>query len=68
MWNKAVPKYGFPVFQAVVKDHLDVVKYFIEDLGFDVNAKDKAGWSLLHWAVKYGAKNVLKYLIKKVQT
>ena len=64
-WKEAVKRYGFPASQAAAKDHLEVVKYFVEELGFDINAKDKEDWTLLHWAAYFGSKKVAKYLIKK---
>ena len=65
IWDEAVKKYGFPVSQAVAKGHLDVLKYFIEELHFDVNKKDKEGLTLLHWGAYFGHLNVVKYLVSK---
>ncbi|HEY4258516.1 MAG TPA: ankyrin repeat domain-containing protein [Schlesneria sp.] len=37
------------LFQAVTACRIDMIRYFI-DLGADVNARDDAGMSVLHWA------------------
>lgn len=37
----------------------------MEDLGFNVNKKDKDGWTLLHWAANYGQVKIAEYLITK---
>ena len=66
IWNEPIKKYGFPVSQAAAHGRLDVLKYFVEDLGFDVNKKDRGGWTLLHWATAFcGEKNIAEYLISK---
>jgi len=68
-WNTCIKYYGYPVFKAAEGGHLNVVKYFVEELGFDVNKRDKDSWTVLHWAAMgdKGEDNVkvVQYLLSK---
>ncbi len=44
---------------------LEVVKYCVEELGLDVNAKDNYGYTALHGAGYRGDNEVVEYLVKK---
>ena len=54
-----------PIIQALLAGHLGIVKYFIEDVGFNINKKDEKGWTLLHYAIFFKYKKIAKYLINK---
>lgn len=42
---------------------METVRFLVEDLGFDVNAKDKNGFTPLHGAASIGDKDVINYLV-----
>jgi ankyrin repeat protein len=44
---------------------LPAVKYLVEELGADVNARDSNGFSPLHWAASRGDNDVIRYLVEK---
>lgn len=48
---------------ASAEDHLDIVKYFVEELNFDVNAVDNKGNSSLFYAILFEAFEIAEYLI-----
>ena len=48
---------------ASVEDHIDIVKYFVEDLKLDVNSVNNKGDSVLSCAMLFGAVEVAEYLI-----
>jgi len=50
---------------AVPDARLDAVKYFVEELGADVNEKDDAGFTVLHGAAYVGDNETIKYLVAK---
>jgi hypothetical protein len=41
------------------------VKYLIEELGFDVNARDLNGYTALHHAAARGDNDLIRYLVSK---
>ena len=43
---------------------LEIVKYFVEDCGVNINRKDEDGWAVLHFAVTKGALEIAKYLVQ----
>ncbi|MDX1495148.1 MAG: ankyrin repeat domain-containing protein [Longimicrobiales bacterium] len=44
---------------------LPAVRYLVEELGADVNARDANGFSPLHWAASRGDNEVIRYLVEK---
>lgn len=44
---------------------LPAVKYLVEELGADVNARDANGFAPLHWAASRGDNEVIRYLVEK---
>lgn len=44
--------------------HIELVKYFIEELGENVNQRMSDGWTPLMCCCKYNHSNIVKYLIK----
>ena len=50
---------------AAMGGHLEVVKYFLEKGGAEVNVKDNCGSTALHLAAWNGHLEVLKYLLEK---
>jgi len=42
---------------------LPAVRYLVEELGADVNARDANGFSPLHWAASRGDNEVVRYLV-----
>jgi ankyrin repeat protein len=44
---------------------LPAVKYLIEELGADVNARDNDGYTALHHAAARGDNEMIKYLVGK---
>lgn len=48
---------------ASAEDHLDIVKYFVEELNFDVNAVDNKGNSSLFYAMLFESVEIAEYLI-----
>lgn len=44
---------------------LPAVKYLVEELGADVNARDAKGFAPLHWAASRGDNEVIRYLVEK---
>jgi ankyrin repeat protein len=44
---------------------LPAVKYLVEELGFDVNARDDGGFTPLHFAAARGDTDLIMYLIEK---
>ena len=44
---------------------LPAVKYLVEELGADVNARDANGFAPLHWAASRGDNEVILYLVEK---
>jgi ankyrin repeat protein len=44
---------------------LPAVRYLVEELGADVNARDANGYSPLHWAASRGDNEVIHYLVDK---
>lgn len=63
-WNKAVHWKGFPVSQAALHGHRDVVEYFLS-LGFKMNKEDLQGFTLFHWGAVSKDKGFLKWLISQ---
>ena len=50
---------------ACQQGHLPIVKYLIEGLHFDIDATDQNDWTPLYYAVYFGHKEVVKYLLSK---
>lgn len=44
---------------------LPAVKYLVEELGADVNARDANGFAPLHWAASRGDNEMIHYLVEK---
>lgn len=44
---------------------LPALRYLVEELGADVNARDANGFSPLHWAASRGDNEVIHYLVEK---
>ncbi len=44
---------------------LPAVRYLVEELGADVNARDANGFAPLHWAASRGDNEVIHYLVEK---
>lgn len=44
---------------------LPAVRYLVEELGADVNARDANGFAPLHWAASRGDNEVIMYLVEK---
>lgn len=44
---------------------LPAVKYLVEELGADVNARDANGFAPLHWAASRGDNEMIRYLVSK---
>jgi ankyrin repeat protein len=44
---------------------METIKYLVEELGADVNAKDSAGYTTLHGAAYVGDNEVIKYLVAR---
>jgi len=44
---------------------LPAVKYLVEELGADVNARDANGFAPLHWAASRGDNEMILYLVEK---
>lgn len=51
------------LWSAVRHDHVDIVKYLLDDLGWDVECKWK-GLTCLHTAVLYGRLEMVQYLLE----
>jgi len=49
----------------VPEARVDVIKYLVEDLRLDVNAKDDKGYTPLHGAALIGRDDIIEYLISK---
>jgi ankyrin repeat protein len=49
----------------VPEARLDTVKFLVEELGANVNAKDDKGYSILHGAALIGRNDIIQYLVKK---
>ena len=50
------------IHQAARNGDIEVVKQHLA-ADVDVNAKDKSGWTPLHWAVEYGHAEIAEFLI-----
>ena len=50
------------IHQAARNGDIEVVKQHLA-ADVDVNAKDKSGWTHLHWAVEYGHAEIAELLI-----
>ena len=48
-----------------IYNHLDIVKYLIDEEKLDRNIQNKNGDNILHWAVSKGNIDLAKYLIKE---
>ncbi len=44
---------------------MPAVRYLVEELGADVNARDANGFAPLHWAASRGDNEVIRYLVEK---
>lgn len=56
---------GAAPFHAAVKGQLEVLKYFVEECKFGVNALSPTGWTLMENAAAGGQLDVCKYLVSK---
>ena len=61
--HRPSPKNIAPVHLAAHNDHLEIVKFFIENTTCDPNIKDQIGSTPLHHACEGGSLDVVKYLI-----
>ena len=52
-----------PLYHAVIKNHLELVRYFINDQHCDPMTRDNNGNTPLHIACRYGNANVVQYLL-----
>lgn len=52
------------LWSAVRHDHIDVVKYLVGDLGWDVDTRWK-GLTMLHTAVLYGRSEIVRFLLEQ---
>ena len=52
------------LWSAVRHDHLDIVKYLIDDLEWNVETRSK-GLTMLHSAILYGRKEIARYLLER---
>ncbi|XP_028395310.1 uncharacterized protein LOC114519384 [Dendronephthya gigantea] len=50
---------------AIQSRSLEIVKYFVEDCGADINIKDESGKTALHHAVDDGVTDIVRYLVEK---
>ncbi|XP_028395444.1 uncharacterized protein LOC114519503 [Dendronephthya gigantea] len=50
---------------AIHSRSLEIVKYFVEDCGADVNCKDESGKTALHHAVDAGETDIVKYFVEQ---
>ncbi len=48
---------------ALAENHIDMVKYFVEELKLDVNSLDNKGYSVLFYAMLWEAVDIAEYLI-----
>ena len=51
------------VANLVPEARMETIRYLVEDLGADVNAKDDKGYSVLHGAAFMGQNDVIAYLV-----
>ena len=47
----------------VPETRMDVIRYLVDELGADVNARDDKGYSVLHSAAYLGRNDIIRYLI-----
>lgn len=52
----------------VPKAWLPAVKYLVEELGADVNARDYQAYNAIHHAAARGDKELILYLVEKAPT
>lgn len=52
------------IWSAVRHDHIDIVKFLLEDLGWSIETRWK-GLTLLHTAVLYGRVELVRYLLEE---
>ena len=50
---------------ACMQNHLHVVRYLVEECGYDFTAKDNEGLSSMHLTARFGGVEVLKFLIEQ---
>ena len=43
--------------------HFNLVKFLVKDCDFDINVKDKDGWTPLHFAAAIGSLDIVKFLV-----
>jgi hypothetical protein len=53
------------IFYAATIGTVEDIRYFIEEKGVYVNARDNSGWTPLHVAAKYGNIEAVKFLVSK---
>ena len=55
--------WDFQTATFVPETRMETIRYLVEDLGADVNAKDDKGYSVLHGAAFIGQNDVIVYLV-----
>ena len=63
--NKETESGNTAVHYSAERGHVNLLKFFLQDLNCDPNMKGKIGRTLLHSAAKGGHLHVLKYLIEE---
>lgn len=61
--NALTKRGSTPLFLACLNNNLDIIKYFIEELEFDINKKNAAEMTVLHEACRDGNIDLIKYLV-----
>ena len=51
------------LFNSCEKSNYPIVKFLIKNCGADINAKDKDGWTPLHFAVNFGDVEIVKFML-----
>jgi len=57
--------FEYQLTNIVPDSRVDTVKYLVDELGLDVNAKDEKDYTTLHGSAYVGDNEVIKYLVSK---